>query len=171
MILKRIVIIGCPGSGKSTFARKLQKTLGLPLYYLDMLNWNADGTTVPREVFRQRLDEVIERDEWIIDGNYGSTMERRIKACDTIIFLDFSLEVCLDGIRTRKGKIRPDMPWVEEPDREDEAFLAFIQNYASESRPKVMELLDKYRNKNIVIFKTCAEADAYCGDLNKESRK
>lgn len=169
--MKRVLVIGCPGSGKSTLARKLQKILRLPLYYLDMLNWNADGTTVPREAFRQRLDEVIGKDRWIIDGNYGSTMEQRMKACDTVIFLDFPLDVCLGGIKERKGRPRPDMPWVEEPDREDEDFLGFVRSYASESRPKVMELLSKYRDKNILIFKTRTEADAYCESLKKEPRK
>ena len=125
--MKRVIIIGCPGSGKSTFARELHACTNLPLYYLDMLYWNADRTTVPKAEFRRRLGEVLEKDSWIIDGNYGSTMEMRMAVCDTVFFLDYPTEVCLAGIEARRGKVRPDMPWVE--NEEDAEFLEFIRQF------------------------------------------
>lgn len=85
--MKKIIIPGCPGSGKSTFARALQKQTGLPLFYLDRMNWNPDRTTVEKDVFLERLQEVLSREEWILDGNYGSTIELRLQACDTAFFL------------------------------------------------------------------------------------
>ena len=91
--MKKVIIIGCPGGGKSTFARALADKTGLPLYHLDMLYWNADKTTVGREAFRERLAEVMAGDEWIIDGNYISTMQWRMECCDTVFFLDMPLEV------------------------------------------------------------------------------
>lgn len=159
--MKKVIVIGCPGSGKSTFSRALHDITGLPLYHLDMLYWNADRTTVPKEVFRERLAETIAKDNWIIDGNYGSTMELRLQACDTVFFLDYPLDVCLDGALSRRGKERNDMPWVEAPDDVDEEFVEFIKNYNSESRPVVMELLNKYADKEISIFKSRDEADAF----------
>lgn len=87
--MKKIIIPGCPGSGKSTFARALQKQTGLPLFYLDRMNWNPDRTTVEKDVFLERLQEVLSREEWILDGNYGSTIELRLQACDTAVFLKF----------------------------------------------------------------------------------
>lgn len=87
--MKKIIIPGCPGSGKSTFARALQKQTGLPLFYLDRMNWNPDRTTVEKDVFLERLQEVLSREEWILDGNYGSTIELRLQACDTAFFLKF----------------------------------------------------------------------------------
>ena len=161
--MKKVIVIGCPGGGKSTFARMLHEKTGLPLYYLDQMYWNADRTTVDRAVFHERLHATMEKESWIIDGNYASTMEMRLAACDTVFFLDYSLEVCLSGIEDRRGKSRPDMPWVETEG--DEEFIAFIKNYSTDSRPKVMELLGRYSDKNIVIFKTRAEADAFLENM------
>ena len=98
-------------------------------------------------------------DEWIIDGNYASTMELRLQACDTVIFLDYPLEVCLEGVRARRGRKREDMPWVEE--EEDEEFIRFIKDFGTEARPKILELLKKYSHKSIYIFKTREEAEGF----------
>lgn len=108
---------------------------------------------------------MLQKSEWIIDGNYASTMELRMQVCDTVIFLDYSLEVCLDGVKERKGKARSDMPWIET--EEDEAFFAFIKNYNAQSRPQVMELLNKYAHKNILIFKNRGEADAFLTQIER----
>ena len=162
--MKKVIVIGCPGSGKSTVSRALHNKTGIPLYHLDMMYWNEDKTTVEKSVFLERLSAVLEKDEWIIDGNYGSTMELRMAACDTVIFLDYPLEVCLDGIRNRRGKPRSDMPWIET--EVDADFIEFIRNYTEQQKPKVLELLEKYGDKNIVIFKSREEADAF---LNGES--
>ena len=157
--LKKIIVIGCPGSGKSTVSRALHNKTGIPLYHLDRLYWNADKTTVEKSVFLERLSDVLEKDEWIIDGNYGSTMALRMAACDTVIFLDYPLDVCLDGIRERRGKPRSDMPWIET--EEDAEFIEFIKNYNEQQKTKVLELLEKCNDKNIIIFKSRAEADAF----------
>ena len=157
--MKKVIVIGCPGSGKSTFARALCHKTGLPLYHLDMMYWNADKTTVEKDVFRERLSAVIARDAWIIDGNYGSTMELRMAACDTVIFLDYPTEVCLDGVASRRGKPRSDMPWIET--EEDAEFIEFIKRYNEQQKPKVMELLAKYAEKNVMIFQSRDQADAF----------
>ncbi len=161
--MKQIIIIGCPGSGKSTFSRSLHKITNIPLYHLDMLFWNEDKTTVEKSVFLDRLLKVIQNDEWIIDGNYSSTMELRMQACDTVIFLDYPLDVCLNGIKERKGKPRGDMPWIES-DEDDAEFIEFIKNYNSQSRPKVTELLKRYSHKDIYIFSNRIQAEEF---LNK----
>ena len=157
--MKKIIVIGCPGSGKSTVSRALHNKTGVPLYHLDMMYWNADKITVEKSVFLERLSAVIEKDEWIIDGNYGSTMELRMAACDTVIFLDYPLDVCLDGIKERRGKPRSDMPWIET--EEDAEFIEFIKNYNEQQKPKVLELFEKYSDKTIIIFKSREQADTF----------
>jgi adenylate kinase family enzyme len=157
--MKKIIIIGCPGSGKSTFARALHEKLGVPLYHLDMMYWNADKTTVEKDVFQARLAAVLEKEAWIIDGNYASTMEMRLAACDTVFFLDYPLEVCLDGVRARRGKPRADMPWIEA--EEDAEFTAFIKKFNEQQRPQILKLLERYNTKRIFVFQSRRQADAF----------
>ena len=164
--MRKIIVIGCPGSGKSTFSKALHTRTNLPLIHLDMLYWNADKTTVGKSVFREKLSAILKTDAWIIDGNYASTMEMRMQACDTVFFLDYPLEDCLNGIKERKGKARSDMPWVE-MDEDDEEFIGFIKSYNEKNRPQVLQLLEKYSDKNVVVFKTRAEANTFLQALNK----
>ena len=161
--MKRCIVIGCPGSGKSTFSGMLAQKTGLPLYHLDMMYWNADRTQVEKAVFRARLSEALAKECWIIDGNYGSTMALRLEAADTVFFLDYPTEVCLEGIRARMGKPRPDMPWVEES--EDAEFLEFVKSYNTESRPRVVELLNAYTEKEIHVFHSREDAAAFLRQL------
>ena len=113
-----------------------------------------------KSVFLEKLSAILQTDTWIIDGNYASTMEMRMQACDTVFFLDYSLEDCLAGIKERKGKARSDMPWVE-TDEDDEEFIAFIKNYNENNRPQVLQLIEKYPDKHVVVFTTRAEANAF----------
>jgi adenylate kinase family enzyme len=163
--MKKVIIIGCPGSGKSTFARKLHEKLSLPLFHLDMLYWNKDRTTVTKDLFFERLNDAMSKPGWIIDGNYNSTMEMRMSACDTVFFLDYPTSVCLEGIEARKGKSRPDMPWTERGDY-DKEFIDFIKSYNSQTRPEVIKLLEKYSSKNIIIFHSRNDADEYLSSVN-----
>ena len=159
--MKRVIVIGCPGSGKSTFSRELSEKTGLPLFHLDMMYWNDDRTRVDRDVFYAKLQDVLATDEWIIDGDYISTMELRMKRADTIVFLDYSLEICLQGARARVGRVRSDMPWVEVEKEVDSEFITRINNYNSEKRPIVIGLLNKYSDKTVVILKSRAQADTF----------
>lgn len=158
--MEKVIIIGCPGSGKSTFGRSLNRITGLPLYHLDIMYWNEDRTTVSKEIFIKRLQKAMCDPEWIIDGNYGGSMEMRLKECDTVFFLDYPTELCLAGIEARRGKPRSDMPWIED-DNADEDLIAFINRYNLESRPKVIQLLKKYSFKNIIAFHSREESEEY----------
>ena len=164
--MKKVIVIGCPGSGKSTFARALHEKTGLPLVHLDMLFWNADRTTVEKTVFLQKLEDAMAGERWIIDGNYSSTMEKRLAVCDTVFFLDYPAEVCLNGVRSRRGTVRSDLPWIET--EEDEEFMELIRNYGRNSRPQVMDLLEKNTDKTVIRFTDRMEAEAYIKSFGEE---
>ena len=110
---KKIIVIGCCGSGKSTLSMKLHDITGIPLIHLDNIWWKQDRTHISRDEFDQKLNEIFQDDSWILDGDYSRTYEVRIKACDTVIFLDYDLNECMRGIYERIGKNRPDIPWTE----------------------------------------------------------
>ena len=154
----KILVLGCSGSGKSTFARKLHNVLGLPLIHLDNVWWKPDQTHITRDEFDRKIDEIIRGDQWIMDGDYSRTYEKRFAACDTIFFLDYAEEVCMNGITRRVGEKRPDIPWVEET--LDPELVSLVKAYHTEQRPILYELFQKY-DKQIIIFKTRAEADAW----------
>ena len=161
--MKKIIVIGCPGSGKSTFSRALHEKTGIPLYCLDRMYWNADKTKVAKDVFRTRLAEALKQDSYIIDGNYQSTMEMRLADCDTVFFLDYDLETCLSGVISRMGKPREDMPWIET--EEDPEFIRTVKAYIPEQRPRVLELLETYKDKNTIIFHGREESSEYLKTL------
>lgn len=164
--MKRVIVIGSPGAGKSTFSRELSKIIKLPLYHLDMLWHKPDKTNITKLEFDAKLDDWLKRDSWIIDGNYTRTLEKRIEKCDTVFLLDFKVSVCLDGVLSRIGKKREDMPWIEE--ELDLEFKNWIINFPKVQLPKIYELLLKYQEKKeIIIFKTRDELLEYLKKLQK----
>ena len=157
---RKILVIGCPGAGKSALARKLNEKLSLPLYYLDMIWHKPDQTTCSREEFDRKLREILEKDEWIIDGNYLRTLEMRLKEADTVFLLDYPLEVCLAGARERIGKEREDLPWVET--ELDEEFRQWILDFSRDQLPVIYRLLKQYGNdREIFVFRSREEADGF----------
>ena len=163
--MQKVLVIGCPGAGKSTFARALRDRTGLPLCYLDCLWHRPDGTTVTRETFDEALSQVAAGPAWIIDGNYLRTMEPRMQAADTIFLLDYPLEVCLAGAQSRVGTWHEDLPWLET--EFDPEFRQYILNFGQDQFPRMLRLLESYRpGREIHIFRARAEAKAYLASLD-----
>ena len=165
--MEKVVVIGSPGAGKSMFARKLSRMLHIPLYHLDMLWHKPDRTNVTREEFDKRVKEILQKEKWIIDGNYQRTLEMRLKECDTVFLMDFPVDICLSGVESRIGKKREDMPWIET--EFDEEFKQWILDFPKDQLPHIYELLGNYVNdREVVVFKTRKEADTYLKQVTSE---
>jgi adenylate kinase family enzyme len=162
--MEKVIVIGCPGSGKTTFSEKLQKETKLPLYYLDAVWHKPDKTHISREEFDERIKEIFASSEWIIDGNYNRTIETRLKECDTVFFFDLPTEICIQGATERIGKGRYDLPWIET--KLDPEFKQFIVDFPNDTLPYIYDLIDKYKEKiQVIIFKTRKDADEYIYNL------
>ena len=158
--MKKAIVLGCPGSGKTTFAEKLSPLVGLPLYYLDAIWHKPDRTHISRDDFDRRLREILAEEAWIIDGNYSRTVEPRMRACDTVFLFDLPTEVCLQGAIDRLGKGRYDMPWIDTA--LDPKLKAEIEAFREKNLPDIYALLETCgENKEVVIFKSREQADAY----------
>ncbi|MBR6313475.1 MAG: adenylate kinase [Clostridia bacterium] len=164
--MQKVIIIGSPGAGKSTFARKLRDKTGLPLYYLDKIWHKPDKTTVSKEEFDARLSAILATECWIIDGNYGRTLEMRMQACDTVFLFDLPAYVCLEGLRERLGQEHEDLPWTET--ELDAEFMQWVADFPNKQLLKIYRLFEQYKSeRNMFIFHTREEADAFILNLSK----
>ncbi|MEM9837061.1 MAG: AAA family ATPase [Bacteroidota bacterium] len=153
---QRIMIIGCSGAGKSTLSRKLGERTGLPVLHLDQHYWHAGWIESDKSSWEKVTDELIAGEQWIIDGNYGGTMDKRIERADTIIFLDYSTLTCLTSatkrILTHYGKTRPDMT-EGCPERFDAQFYHYMFMYRWKRRPGILRKLAAVQiHKRVHIF-------------------
>ena len=167
--MKKARVIGCPGSGKTTFAEKLHTVTGLPLYYLDAIWHKPDRTHISREEYDERLAEILGMEEWIIDGNYLRSMPFRLQECDTVFFFDLPREVCLAGAESRVGTKREDMPWTE--NSLDAEFRQWIVDFPINQLPHIRNLLSEYgQTIDIFTFHSRKEADAFINALPISSK-
>jgi len=152
--MKRVLVLGPAGSGKSTFAKKISKKLKVPCIHLDSHYWRPNWVPTPKEEWPAIVQSLIEGDEWVIDGNYSTTLEMRIQRADSAIFLDIPRRVSLWRILKRRilhrGQVRPEMPegCYEKIDWE---FIKWIWGFPKRSRWRVLEILDRYANSVKVV--------------------
>lgn len=167
--MKKIIIIGSGGSGKSTFARKIGKKTGIQVFHLDKLYWKPGWIETGKEEWVEIVKGLTLGESWIIDGNYNGTMDIRVKAADTIIFLDYSRYICLWGALKRRlmysKKSRPDMAegCKEKLDME---FFKWIWTFPYKVRTSILKRLNENSvNKKVVILKNRRESEAFLNEL------
>jgi adenylate kinase family enzyme len=167
--MKRVLVIGSGGAGKSTFARRLGRRLGLPVIHLDKIFWHSGWVETPKDEWRLKVGELCAGDSWLMDGNYSGTMDIRFAACDSIIFLDLPRAVCLwrvlKRVVTYRRSARPDMA---EGCREriDLKFLYWVWSYPSRRRPKILARLDELAvGKQIYILRSNAEVEKFLAEV------
>ena len=155
--MKRIVIIGSNGAGKSTFARQLSEKLNIPATHLDQLYWCGNWQVVPHDVFLERVEQVMQAPSWIIDGNNLRSLDKRLEKADTLFWLELPPALCVWNVIKRelryKGKARPDMP-ESCKSRIDPAFLRIVLEFNGKNRKKINELLQKYPGVKVYHFRS-----------------
>ncbi|PJI09580.1 MULTISPECIES: topology modulation protein [Clostridium] len=169
----RIIIIGSPGSGKSTFSKKLNKVTGIPLIHLDKEYWHYGWIETPRDEWIKKQKKLIKMDRWIIEGNYGSTIDIRLERADTVVCFKLSRVVCLmryfKRVITSFYKVREDMPegCTEKFDFE---FIKYIWNFPKKWGEK-NEYIIKNTDKHIIIFKKRNDANEYIKKISASLKK
>src|SRR5436190_22242262 len=162
--MRRVLVIGCSGAGKSTLAARLAGALGLPLIHLDREYWRAGWRPTPDDEFAVKIARLIERPRWVIDGNYGRTLDLRLQRADTVVHLDFPRWRCLAGVLKRtfracnfEHRARPDMA-DGCPERWDWEFIEWIWDFGRTIRPATLATLARHAGRVNVVTLTNREA-------------
>lgn len=163
--MSKIMVIGCGGAGKSTFSRQLQQATGLRLIHLDRHYWQPNWMETSKEAWKAKVIQLANEESWIIDGNYGGTMEIRFDKADTIVFLDRSKWLCLYRVTKRLiqnyGRTRSDMG-EDCQERFSWEFMKYVYHYNRTRKPKILDQLDKLKtSKEVFILKNEREIKAF----------
>lgn len=163
--MQRIMILGCCGAGKSTFSKKLHDILGLELIHLDQYYWKPNWTETPKTEWESIVSDLAAKPSWIIDGNYGGTIDIRIQKADTIIYLDYPTTKCLYRVCSRifkhYGQTRPDMS-EGCPERFDLDFLHYVASFNFVKRKGILSKMQKVnKHKNCLVLQNDKEADEF----------
>jgi adenylate kinase family enzyme len=172
--MKKIILIGISGSGKSTFGRALSEKLQLPITHLDSIFHLPGGAMMDHALFKEKQIELMKQPAWILDGNYGSSLDIRVAEADTIFWLDFppllsTLQVLKRSWKYRKDKsTQPDMPeYFEEHlfSREYWDFIKFILTFNKYERPKIAKALQRKKPETtLIVFKNRKEVHAFLSE-------
>jgi len=164
--MRRILVIGCPGGGKTTFASKLGERLSIPVHHLDKYFWRENWTPAPQDEFRGILHTLMQEPRWIIDGNYARTIDVRIPFADTIILFDFSkilnLWRSLKRFFQNLGRVRPDMGGGNK-ERLEWKHTKFIITFPRKAFAEKVATLAK--GKNLIVLHNPREAQDFLNGL------
>lgn len=154
--MQKILVIGSPGSGKSTFSKILSEKLNIPLVHLDSLWWKEGWVENTREEFDALLLRELEKENWIIDGNFSRTLDMRLKYADTVIFFDYNRFLCLwrvlKRVVTNRGKVRADMP-LGCPERFNWEFMKYVYEFNDKQRADIYKKLSTNPQVRVIIIK------------------
>lgn len=167
--MKRILILGCAGCGKSTLAKKLGKMYDLEVLHLDTIYWKAGWIEEDPKVFKKLQEEFLPKPSWVIDGNYRETLDLRLNYCDTVIYLDYRRSVAIRGIFKRyfqyKNKERDSIA-NGCPEKIDRSFFMWVWHFNKKAKPLIMEKINKCENVDVYVFKNRRSLNKFINNLN-----
>ena len=163
--MERILIIGSPGAGKSTFARSLAEITCLPLCHIDNLYWKENGEHVSRAELLVRLDPILQTEKWIIDGNYSATFDYRIRFATAVVLLDVDFPLCREGIISRVGRPRADIPFVETEVPTD--LIEVAQRFETQTLPKMLKIINDHPRVKFIHLHSREDAKNYLQNLKR----
>ena len=145
--MERVLVIGSPGSGKSTLAAAIAARTGLPLVHLDQHYWRPGWVEPDAVTWLGQVEALAAGPRWVMDGNYGGTLQARLPRADTIVWLDFPTRLCLLRVARRawrhRDRVRPDMA-EGCPEQLRPAFVLHILKFRFHSRRRVVSRLEGY---------------------------
>lgn len=173
--MKRILIIGSGGAGKSTLANRLGEILKLNVIHLDTHHWLPGWKEKPLDEWRDKVRELTAGSEWIMDGDFRGTLDIRLERADTILYLDIHPAICTYRIFKRllkyRGRTRPDLP-EGCPESFDWEFAKWVMTYRRKSRKPALSVLNKAKENGIKVFilKSRSEVKKFLNGLEINSK-
>ncbi len=167
--MKKILILGCAGCGKSTLAKLLGKELNIPVIHLDRIFWKPGWEEEDKEVFFRFQQELVREDSWIIDGNYRDSLDLRLAHADTVIYLDYPRRVALRGIFKRYFEYHnKERDTIGEGCKEkiDREFFMWVWNFKKKSKSLIINKINNYSHLNVLIFKNRQSLNDYLKTIN-----
>ncbi len=153
--MKRILVIGCPGSGKSTFSKKLAEKLNYPLLHLDRIFHIDNENHVTREELKSQIKKFINNsNEFIIDGNYSGTLPYRLEFADTVFYFNIDSRICLDNVmkRSEENLPRDDIAPGFDNSIIDPEFIEYVKDFDRLRKPVIEEILEDFEGKVIQFY-------------------
>lgn len=99
--MARVLVVGCSGSGKTTFARQLAQQLGAPHIELDALYWLPNWVPRPTDEFRALVAEAVSQEQWVTDGNYRVVRDLVQSHATAIIWLNYTFPTVFGRVLRR----------------------------------------------------------------------
>lgn len=168
-IHKRFVIIGLPGSGKSTFASMLGQRLGVPVHHLDRHMFVAGGKKRDKEEFLSIQREMVNEETWIIEGCAMSSLEMRVAQADVIIYFHLPRLLCI--WRAFKRFLTNENTLDDTADGCSKVFnwglVSYIWNFDRDKRKDIEELRKKYSQVDFQVFVSSDDAKKYLENIRK----
>jgi adenylate kinase family enzyme len=172
---KRVMIIGSCGAGKSTLSIQLNEIIDIPIIHLDKEYWKPGWVESGKEEWYEKQNKLVEKENWIIDGNYGGSLDIRFSKADTVIFLDYGKYICLYRIIKRSlqniGKNRIDMAEGCNEKIVELSFIKFVWDFPKKSRPKIIDKIEEYNKINKIILKNPKETKLFLEKVKELAEK